>query len=194
MEEPAAKPVEHVRINYADVIVNGKQQDPEFLKVYWAMQGRFSDEDFGYRVCLHEAAHAVLMEQDGIKNVRFEKPAILYRPSDGSFRSLAAMVHGDDTPDKSVDEARLLTLTTHAVAGGIVLQEYCGLKPEQTGSEHDYRQFLVGYFQTPPEALKTEPDDLWKQAQEIARSRLTDAATKAKVEARAWEYFDSLYL
>jgi hypothetical protein len=194
MEEPAGKPVEHVRINYADVIVNGKQDDPEFLKVYWALQDRFSDEHFGYRVCLHEASHAVLMEQDGIKNVRFEKPVVLYRPSDGSFRSLGAMVHGDDTPDTTVDEARFLTLTTHAVAGGIALQEYWGLRPEQTGSEHDYRQFLVACVKAPPGALKTKPDDLWKQAQEIARSRLTDAATKAKVEARAWEYFDLLYL
>jgi hypothetical protein len=194
MEEPAAKPVEHVRINYADVILNGKQHDPEFLKVYWAMQDRFSDEDFGYRVCLHEAAHAVLMEQDGIKNVRFEKPAVFYRPSDGSFPRLGAMVHGDDTPDKAVDEARLLTLATHAAAGGIALQEYFGVKPEQTGCEHDYSQFLVGCAKAPLEALKTKPDDLWKQAQEIARSRLTDAATKAKVEARAWEYFDLLYL
>jgi len=42
------------------------------------MQDRFGDRQYGYRVCLHEAAHAILMEQSGIKNVHFSGPAILF--------------------------------------------------------------------------------------------------------------------
>lgn len=156
------------------------------------MQDRFGDWGYGYEVCLHEAAHAILMEQDGISNVRFEKPAIVYDQRTDTFHGFGAMVHGDDTPDKKVDEAWILAVTAHTVAGGIALQEYEGVHPNEAGDSNDYKRFLKR-CEDSPGLLKEKPEDLWKRAQDVARTRLTEPATKAKVEARAQEYLKILY-
>jgi hypothetical protein len=192
-QKPAHVFVEHVKINIADVVQRGKQQDVEFLTLYWDMQDRFGDKGYGYEVCLHEAAHAILMEQDGIPNVRFEKPAILYNPNTGKFRAFGAMVHGDDIPGNLATPEWILKVTTHAVAGGIALQELLGLNPKDTGDDNDYQSFMVRCATAPPGLLKESPQDLWLRAQDVARTRLTEPETKTKVEARAQEYLKALY-
>src|ERR1700684_1477981 len=92
--------IEHVRIDVSQIVARHKQTDEAFKRLYWDMQDRFGDRQYGYRVCLHEAAHAILMEQSGIKNVRFSGPAILFdlekNPKTGFF-PIVAMASGDDT-------------------------------------------------------------------------------------------------
>lgn len=185
--------VEHVRINYTDVILQGKHHDSDFLAVYWKLQNRFATREYGHKVCLHEAAHAILMEQDGIKNVRFEKPAILYNPVNGKFPVFGPIVHGGPTPGET-DHASILAEGVRAAAGGIAVQEYLGVRPEESGANIDYRQFMSLCANTNPEVLKEKPDDLWKQAQDAAQNRLAGAETKEKVVARANEYMTLLYL
>jgi hypothetical protein len=68
---------EVVTIDCTHVISWFKHENPQFKDLY-RMQASFADKNYGYRVCLHEATHAVFMELDGIKNVRFTGPEIIY--------------------------------------------------------------------------------------------------------------------
>src|SRR5262245_36151633 len=63
--------VKHVKIDCEGVIRRGLQHRRDFVELYRDMQKAFRDQAYAYEVCLHEAAHAVLMEKDGIQNVRF---------------------------------------------------------------------------------------------------------------------------
>jgi hypothetical protein len=188
----AARPGEHVKINCQQVVLFGRQADPRFLSLYWDMQDRFGDRNYGYEVCLHEAAHAILMEQDGIPNVRFEKPMILYDPQKDEFPAFGAMVRGDDTPNQKVDEVWIFTVATHAVVGGIALQKYLGVKPEDDGDDRDYADF-ERRCKASPDLVREKPDVLWKRAQDAVCAKLDDPRQRARIEARAKEYLALLY-
>jgi hypothetical protein len=54
--------------------------------------------------CLHEAGHAVLMHDGGIKNIKFSGPGILRKP-DGSLFPYGARVDGDPQTDRMIDAA-----------------------------------------------------------------------------------------
>ena len=110
--------IEHVKIKCDSVTRFGKQQDQRFLMLYWDMQDQFGDRNYGRNVCLHEAAHSEIMERDGIKNVRFAGPEIIYDPRTDQFTATSAQAIGNDTPNAVVDDNFIFMIVCHAVAGG----------------------------------------------------------------------------
>jgi hypothetical protein len=191
--------IEHVRIDVSQIVARHKQTDEAFKRLYWDMQDRFGDRQYGYRVCLHEAAHAILMEQSGIKNVRFSGPAILFdlekNPKTGFF-PIGAMASGDDTPMQRITVDWILEVLTHIAAGGIALYDYEGVPLENSdlsGADDDYRVFLMRYAALPPALRQEAPEIMWRRVQARASAKLNEAETKAKVLARAKQYFESLY-
>jgi hypothetical protein len=181
--------IEHVKINYDDIVRRGLESDPRFLKLYWDMQNAFGDRSYGREVCLHEAAHAELMEQDGIQNVTFTGPAIIYDPASNGFDPRSAMANGDDQPHVVADDAHIFKVVCHMVAGGVALRLE-GIA--EAGDDGDFKYFKQRYAANPPKSGE-KPEALWKRAQDAAAIRLNDLATKKKVQAKAEEYFRLLY-
>jgi hypothetical protein len=181
--------IENVKINCDNVTRFGKQEDRQFLTLYWDMQDRFGNRDYGRQVCLHEAAHAEIMEQDGIQNVRFAGPDITYDPSTNKFIPSSARAIGDDQPNAVVDDNYIFTIVCHMAAGGAALR-LAGIA--ETGDDGDFQDFKRKYTASPPKSGE-KPEALWKRAQEAVATRLNEPEKKRKVEARAEEYFWRLY-
>ena len=102
-----------------DQIAQNAVKDPRFLKLYWSIQRDFGDRSYGREVYLHEAAHAELMEQDGIQNVRFAGPDIIYDPTSDRFNASSARAIEDDKPHAVVDDDYIFKIVCHMVAGGV---------------------------------------------------------------------------
>jgi hypothetical protein len=187
---------EHVRINRDDVVRQDRQTDPRFIDLYRRMQASLSDREYGYRVCLHEAAHAVLMEQDGIKNVRFSGPEITYDPSNDEFSGAYGRAEGDPEPVQVI-ETLMFRKCVHSAAGGVALRKFGAVQEKDAGDGDDYRQCWMRYealrLQSGGETLGETAEEFWKRAQETASTRLDDPDTKVKVLAKAQEYFLKLY-
>jgi hypothetical protein len=184
--------VSEVEINCDHVVSWLKHEDPRFKALCNRMQTDFADRDYGYRICLHEAAHALLMELDGLKNVRFYGPEIYYNFMIDEFGANGARVHADDQPDAVVDDAYKFMATMHAVAGGVALRKLKGLEGKEAGDGGDYADFLRLYRKNPPKNGESA-DSLWKRAENAVSTRLDDAELKEKILARANEYFHELY-
>jgi hypothetical protein len=182
----------HVLINCDHVVSWFKHEDPRFKRLYERMQNDFANQDFGYRVCLHEATHAVLMEIDGLKNVRFSGPEIYYDFGTDAFVAAGARVTCDDQPDAIVNDEYKFMMTRHMVAGGVALRKFKGLKEEETGSRGDFADFLRLYKKNPPSSGEAA-DALWKRAEAAVDAMLEDAKLKEKILARADEYCRVLY-
>jgi hypothetical protein len=184
--------VSHVLINCDHVVSWFKHEDPRFKHLYEKMQNDFANQDFGHRVCLHEAAHAVLMEMDGLKNVKFSGPEIYYSFGTDTFGGAGARVTFDDQPDAVVNDAYKFMMTRHMVAGGIALRKFEGLKDTETGSGGDFADFLRLYKENPPSNGEAA-DALWKRAEAAVDAILDDTKLKEKILARAEEYCRALY-
>jgi hypothetical protein len=187
----APKFMEHVKINCDDVTRLHLEQDPRFLKLYWNMQRDFGDRNYGREVCLHEAAHAVLMEQDGIKNVRFAGPDIVYNPFRRDFDGSSARAIGDDQPDAVVDDNYIFKIVQHMAAGGVALRLLANIQ-DDVGDRGDYEDFARKYANRP---LSTggASEHVWSRAQHAVAARLAEPETRATVLARADQYFPLLY-
>jgi hypothetical protein len=195
-QEPAAAPpapefVEHVKINFDDVVRRGLQRDQRFLKLYWEMQREFGDRNYGREVCLHEAGHSVLMEEDGMTNVRFMGPDIVFDPTTGEFIGASARAVADDQPGVRVDDGDIFKITQHMVAGGVTLRKLGGVTGE-VGDDRDIAYFAQRFANFPPTSQETA-EQFWKRAQDAVATRLDDPATKQKVLDKAEEYFPLLY-
>jgi hypothetical protein len=187
---PAAPPlVEHVKINCDDILHRRLENDSRFLKLYWSMQRTFGSRSYGREVCLHEAAHAELMEQDGIQNVRFIGPDIIYDPASDKFIASSARAIGDDQPQAVVNEEFIFMIVCHMAAGGVALR-LAGIL--ETGEDGDFEHFKRKYAANPPKSGE-KPEALWKRAQEAVAARLNEPQTKQRVQAKAEEYFRLLY-
>jgi len=182
-----------VEIDCSGVAKYGYMTHPVFVKFYWDIQKDFSDHEFGRRVCVHEAAHALLMEADCIQNVRFLGPAIWFNQESKQFEGRGAMVLGDDMPPGTEITADLiLNVSTHAAAGGVWLADVEGVVDAQ-GEERDYNDFLIRCGTTPPHLRTESPEQLWKRAKAAALKRLTEPRMKEKVPVRAEQYLAQLY-
>jgi hypothetical protein len=176
-----------VRIKVAAVVAHCKEEDPRFVDLYGRMKKDFADEQFVKRVCLHEAAHAELMEQDGIPNIEFVGPDIIYNPYTDRFIATGARVFAND-PNAVVDDDYILRAATHGAAGGIAL-EMAGYT--DTGDTGDFEDFKRLYDKNPPKS--GEPADaLWKRARQAAAEKLSDSTTKVKVKERSQRYVKEL--
>lgn len=152
----------------------------------------FSNKDYGYKVCLHEAAHAIFMELDGIKNVRFSGPEIYYNFETDTFGATSARVTGDDQPDAIVDDDGTFIKTKHIVAGGVAVRKLFSLNENESGEGGDYADFLRWCAKNPPNSGETA-EALWKRAREAVNVMLEDAELRERIEKRADEYFRLLY-
>jgi hypothetical protein len=184
--------VSQVKINCDHVLSWFKHEDPRFKELYEKMQRDFANRDFGYKVCLHEAAHAVLMELDGIKNVRFSGPEIYYNFRADAFAAAGARVTGDDQPDAIVDDDYKFMMTKHMVAGSIALRKFMGFEENEAGGGGDYADFLRLFRKNPPRSGETA-EALWKRAEIAVGTMLDNAELKEKVFKRVDEYFRVLY-
>lgn len=189
---------ENVTIKYESVVLYGKEGDPRFNELYLHMQARFGNREYGYGVCLHEAAHAVLMEQDGVKNVRFVGPEITYDPSNDVFLPAAGKAEGDVEPMRPVTKERMFQKCVHSAAGGVALRVFrIAVHENDSGDGNDYRQCWMRYealrLQAGRETLEESLEEFWKRAQEAASLRLDDPDTRAKVLKKAEEYLMNLY-
>jgi hypothetical protein len=183
--------IEHVKINFDDVVSRGLERDPRFLKLYWHMKRDFRDRNFGREVCLHEAGHSVLMEQDGMTNVRFMGPDIVYDLARNDFVGSSARVIADDQPNAVVDEQYIFKITQHMAAGGMTLRKIGNIEG-YVGDDADLADFARKFAHTPPNTLET-PEQFWKRAQDVVAGRLDEPVTKRKVLEKAQEYFYILY-
>jgi hypothetical protein len=170
-----------------------RQHRSDFKERFRKLQDAFADRQYGYRVCLHEAAHAILMEQEGIANVRFSGPGIKYDYLNDLLSPEGARVTGDDSPLQPLTEAWLLKKAMQMAAGGVALRKYEGTPDQDCGDGTDYEQFLRIYLIAPAESRIETPESFWKRAQEAASVRLDEADTKTKVLAKADEYLRLLY-
>src|SRR6266446_1134527 len=185
---------EHVRIDCQEVFRHGRQEDPRFLRIYEGMQASFGNRQCAQNVCLHEAAHAVLMEQDGLRNVRFYGPTVYYDEGTDSFSAAGAGVRADDMPERQVDAAFVFEMTTQMAAGGVALREI-GNVEGRVGDDHDYQEFLRMYLNdriTPPNLRRGTPEEFWERAQQAASARLGDGNTRERVLAKQAEYLRQL--
>lgn len=183
---------EVVEIDCKHVVSWFKHEDPRFKELHRRMQVSFGDKDYGYRVCLHEAAHAVFMEADGIKNVRFSGPEILYDYTTDTFVGSGGRATGDDQPEIEITDEYIFKRTMHAAAGGVALCVLAAVEGEETGEGGDYREFRRLYQKNPPKNNEP-PEVLWKQAQEAVATKLNDEKIKAKILLKADEYLQQLY-
>ena len=178
-----------VQIDCTSVARFGKLRDPRFLRLYSDMQHDFEDRNYGREVCLHEAAHAELMEQDGIQNVRFAGPDIIYDRASDKFIASSARAIGDDQPNATVNDNYIFMIVCHMVAGGVALRLAGRI---ETGDSSDFDDFKRKYAANPPKS-EEKTDALWKRAQDAIAVRLNEQETKRKVEERTEKYFCLLY-
>jgi hypothetical protein len=163
-------------------------QHPRFVSLYWQMQESFRDRKYGKKVATHEAAHAVLMEQDNIPNVRFAGPDIRFNGVD--FSGTCGRALGDDMPDAVVDDDFILMIASHAAAGGEALRN-ADIKDE-VGDSGDYDDFARRYAVNPAKSGE-DAKTFWEKARKAAATRLTEPETQEKVSAKADEYYRLLY-
>jgi len=151
----------------------------------------FRDPSYAVGTCLHEAAHAVVLEEDGVPNNMFFGPAIQYdRVTKTLFPSGARIEPGKERK-RIVDAALIFERTTQLVVGGVALEKYAGIK--EVSDAKDYDDFKKKYATMPDDLRNEKPDDLWKRARENASSRLDSPETKMKVFEKASEYLPLLY-
>ena len=184
---------EHVKINCDDVVKRGLQTNRDFIQLYWEMQSEFGNKKYGYQVCLHEAAHATLMEQDGIKNVRYSGPAIVYDPSQHIFLAEGSRVTGDDSLQTETTDDLIFSVTCHMAAGGVAVRHFLNMSEQETGAERDFALFKLKYAALPPKQTQETAEQFWLRAEESVITRLDEPGTKAKVLAKADEYLGLLY-
>jgi len=98
------------------------QNQPEFKKYRTRIYQLYRNPSYAVGTCLHESAHGILMEDNGVQNVKFSGPGIL-RKADGSLFPFGARVDGDQT-DRRIDAAFISEKTTHIVVGGVAMQKY----------------------------------------------------------------------
>ncbi len=140
--------------------------------------------------CLHEGAHAILMTDGRVQNVKFSGPGIL-RKSDGSLFPYGARVDGDPQTDRTIDAAFIFEKTTHMVVGGIAMQKYSGIK--EVSDAGDYGIFLRNCASTPEFFKEEKPEELWARAVKHVDSWLEQPEIKSRIFARAAEYLEQLY-
>jgi hypothetical protein len=130
------------------------------------------------------------MEEDGIPN-KFLGPGIRYNRESKTLFPYGARIEPGKQTGRTATLAVIFEGTTHIAVGGVAMQKYAGIM--EVSDDQDCKDFLSKYA-TMPEELRTEkPADLWKRAQENARTRLDIPETKAKIFAKVPEYLALLY-
>lgn len=152
--------------------------------------GLYGDPYYATGICLHEAAHGLIMEENGEHNIRFCPPGILRR-EDGNLFPYGACVKCDPQPNLELTEELIFRKTKQLAAGGVVMKRYTGIN--EVSDAEDYAAFIKNCAMTPAHLLKEDPRLLWKQAQDAVGHWLDLRDTKTKVFEMASEYLGDLY-
>lgn len=131
------------------------------------------------------------MEEDGISNCTFHGPGIRYVRESRLVLPYGAKIEPGQERIRTVDAALILERTTQLAVGEVAMQKFTGIM--ETSDDEDYKDFLRKYATMPDELRAEKPEDLWKRAQEIARTRLDIPETKVKIFAKVPEYLTLLY-
>jgi hypothetical protein len=132
------------------------------------------------------------MEQDGMANVRFAGPDIIYDPVRCDFFGSSARAIADDQPNAVVDDDYVFKITSHMAAGGVTLRKLGNIEGH-VGDDGDLADFKRKFAHNPPKATKETAEQFWKRAQDAVAARLDDPETRQKVLDKAQEYFRLLY-
>jgi hypothetical protein len=182
---------EVVRINCSDVQAKHKQADEKFLALYWKMQGKYADRNYGRKICIHEAAHALYLEAEG-HEVWFHSPAIIYEGHTQKYYPIGAIVDGGHGWMPNTEEL-VFKHAKHLVAGGVAVRKF--LKIEDAGDETDHRQFIDLCARLPLalRQLNLDPEEIWTRAQHAVDRELENEELKARLMCKADEYLEKLY-
>ena len=169
------------------------QMQPRFKSLRESLRQHYKDPGFAVGNCVHEAAHALIMEEDSLPNVRFGGPGILYDKRIDELFAYGARVDNDADSKIQLDETVILRRTMHNAIGGVVMYAYTGI--EDKSDDADYaRTFLPNYLRLPAQFRKQSPEDFWKRAQDKVKTEwLAVPGQKEKVLARALDYLHVLY-
>src|SRR5690348_2693095 len=74
------------------------QTQQKFRTCRETLRQLYKDPSYAVGNCVHEAAHALIMEEDGIPNVRFRGPGILYDKQTMELFPYGARVDNDADP------------------------------------------------------------------------------------------------
>jgi hypothetical protein len=167
------------------------QIDQEFLALYWKMQEMYTDLNYGRKVCIHEAAHALYLEKGG-REVSFYGPAILYENRTNKYHSIGAMVDGGydwmpNTKELLFEHAKQL------VAGGVAVRKF--LNVDEAGDETDHRQFIAmcGHLPIVLQKLNLNPEEIWAGAQEAVNRELENEEFKEQLMFKTHKDLEKLY-
>jgi hypothetical protein len=182
---------EVIRINCADIWAKNRQAEPEFLALYWKMQGMYTDRDYGRKICIHEAAHVLYLETDG-REVHFGGPAILYDNRTQKYYPIGAMIDGGYDWMPNTKEL-LFKHAKHLVAGGVAVRKF--LNVDEAGDETDHRQFveMCAHLPLVLRELNLHPEEIWTSAQEVVDEELENEELKSRLMSKADEYLAKLY-
>ena len=181
-----------VRINTDYIEQLGLQDEPGFIAARDKLLEKFKDRDFGRKVAIHEAAHAVFMEEMGVSNVELLDAEVDYDAERMKFTPLGPSVYGPIPLATSVDAARILAEAEVACAGGVAVRMFCGAA--SVGDAIDYRRFEERIQSSiAGQMLRLDPAEVWKRAQASVDAKLGDEQFAARVRTKADQYFEQMY-
>ena len=152
---------------------------------------RYRNPYYAVGNCIHEGAHAVLNEEEGVPNVRFSGPGIQYDRASRHLFPYGARIDSDPQPDLALDEHLVFRTTTILAAGGVALKKYAGML--EVGDDQDYKQFRACCTMTPELLRGKAPEDLWRRGKQNAATRLDRPETKSKILAKVPLFLAQLY-
>jgi hypothetical protein len=182
-----------VTVDVSDLVRQGVENHPVALELCWELQKQFEDSEFGYGVCLHEAAHAVLMEQDGWRNIQFKRPSIKYDPGNKMFYA-GAGIRGDRPLGAVTNLEFIEQVATHGNAGTVAIELLSGNRDRyKRDDRRDHAAFIKHCENWPPHIPWEDPELIWNRARDAATARIRNRQTTIKVTEKAREFLSILY-
>jgi hypothetical protein len=179
-----------VHINCADVVLKGRQADSRFIGLYHYMQQKYRDPEFGKKVCLHEAAHAIYMGRAEHQAIRFIGPAILYNENTDEFIAIGALVDGGFVWAPASEETLFQEAKIRA-AGGLAVRKL--LNHDDAGDEQDRRGFLEVCRSAPPHLQNINAEEMWARAQAAVEADLDSEQLRVRIWAKTEDFMEELY-
>ena len=154
-----------------DGISDEQKQTAKFRRAYQEMYAHL--EAFGHVISCHEAAHLVYLRAAGVENYNPFPAKLYYDRAKDDYEGTLASVHPLDSKppikEEEVNGWLWNVLKAHA-AGGVIARKLAPSLPDH-GDQDDKQQFMdvCKMMNT-----STNPEDLWKQAQDAVYKELAD--------------------
>jgi hypothetical protein len=151
----------------------------------------YGDPNYAVATCIHEAAHAVMMEELGQPNVRISGPDITL-DRNGSLVASGAWMQSDPEGEIEMTEELFLRQTARNATGDVAVQKYCGIG--ETGNDaQDFGDFFFKYYALQQEYNNGSPLEFWKRARAHADVWTDRPETKMRILTKAAEFLHVLY-